>query len=105
MPVPPRTDPKSRQVVTPRPSRRVAARPRRRDGQSVRKFAKGAVSLAKPVAFMAAVVLVIVAYNVIARSRIFQLRDVTVVGGSDSVRPEIERSVRKMVDASGLLDV
>src|SRR5262249_54631343 len=30
---------------------------------------------------------------------------VTVVGGSDSVRPEIERSVRKMVNALGLLDV
>jgi POTRA domain-containing FtsQ-type protein len=105
MPVPPRIDPKNRQIVTPRPSRRVAARPRRRDGQAMRKLAKGAVPLAKPIAFLAAVVLVMIGYNVVARSRVFQLHDVTVVGGSDSVRPEIERSVRKMVNASGLLDV
>lgn len=106
MPVTPR-EPKSRaQVVTPRGSRRVQRRgPRQSALLSVRKALRAAWAFATPAALLAALVLVIVGYNVMASSRMFQLRRVTVSDASAPLRADVEQAVRRAVGQNRLLDV
>ncbi|MEK6299829.1 MAG: FtsQ-type POTRA domain-containing protein [Acidobacteriota bacterium] len=106
MPVTPR-EPKSRaQVVTPRGSRRVQRRgPRQSQLLSIRKALRAAMMFATPAALLAALVLVIVGYNVMASSRLFQLRRVTVSDASAALQADVEQAVRRAVGQNRLLDV
>lgn len=105
MPVAPR-EPRSRtQVITPR-GRRVERRgPRQSALLSVRKTLRTAMTLARPAAFFAAIVLAIVGYNAMASSRLFQVRRVVVSEASDALRADVEQTVRRVVGQSRLLDV
>jgi hypothetical protein len=54
---------------------------------------------------LVAIVLVIVGYNALASSRLFELRRVTVSDASPELRADIEQAVRRVVGQSKLLDV
>jgi len=63
------------------------------------------MAFAKPAAMLAVLVLAIVGYNVMASSRLFQLRRVTVSDASPALRTDVEQAVRRMVGQNRLLDV
>ncbi|HYV07635.1 MAG TPA: FtsQ-type POTRA domain-containing protein [Blastocatellia bacterium] len=72
---------------------------------SIRKTLRAAMAFAKPAAMLAVLVLAIVGYNVMASSRLFQLRRVTVSDASPALRTDVEQAVRRMVGQNRLLDV
>jgi cell division septal protein FtsQ len=93
------------QIVTPRSGRRVSKRSQRsRDVDFARLF-KSATALARPAAALVALILVIVAYNALASSSLFELRRLDLTGMSPDLRPEVEQAVRRAVNQSRLLDV
>ena len=100
-------EPKSRaQVVTPRGSRRVQRRGPRQSGfLSIRKALRAAMTFATPAALLAVLVLAIVGYNVMASSRMFQLRRITVSDASPALQADVEQAVRRAVGQNRLLDV
>jgi hypothetical protein len=93
-------------VVTPRQSKRAArARARRSGGIKIVEALKTARLFAKPAAALAAVVLLIVAYNTVTGSPLFELRRVEISVGEPSLRAEIEQAARRAVGSAKLLDV
>jgi POTRA domain, FtsQ-type len=102
-----RSEPRVRaQVITPRSSRRVSRPLSRRKGAiNIGKFFESAASFAKPAAILLAVVLMVMGYNVLASSRLFELRRVTVSDVGPELRADIEQAVRRAVGQSKLLDV
>ena len=92
-------------MVTPR-GRRVQRRgPRQSLFLSIRNTVRTALTLAKPAALLAAVVLAIVGYNAMASSRLFQVRRIVVSDASDTLRADVEQTVRRFVAQSRLLDI
>ncbi|HWN98093.1 MAG TPA: FtsQ-type POTRA domain-containing protein [Blastocatellia bacterium] len=63
------------------------------------------MAFAKPAGLLAALVVVIVGYNAMASSRLFQLRRITVSDASAPLRADVEQAVRRVVGQSRLLDV
>ena len=63
------------------------------------------MAFAKPAAMLAVLVLAIVGYNVMASSRLFQLRRITVSDASPTLRTDVEQAVRRLVGQNRLLDV
>jgi hypothetical protein len=102
-----KSEPRARtQVVTPRPSRRVnKMRPRQKGGVDVGKFLKSAAGFVKPVAFLVAIALLILAYNALASSRLFELNHITVSDASPALREDVERAVRHAVGQAKLLEM
>jgi hypothetical protein len=102
-----RSEPRVRaQVVTPRSSRRVSkTHSRQKSAINIGKFFESAVAFIKPAAILIAIVLMIVGYNALASSRLFELRHVTVSDASPDLRAEVEQTVRRAVGQSKLLDV
>jgi cell division septal protein FtsQ len=102
-----RSEPRVRaQVVTPRSSRRGSKKhSRQKSAINIGKFLESAVAFIKPAAILILIVLMIVGYNVLASSRLFELRHVTVSDASPDLRAEIEQLVRRAVGQSKLLDV
>jgi hypothetical protein len=92
------------QVVTPRQSKR-AARSRRAGGVNIVGALKTARLFARPAAALAAVVLLIVAYNTVTGSPLFQLRRVEISDVEASLRAEIEQAARRAVGGAKLLDL
>jgi hypothetical protein len=64
-----------------------------------------AMTLAKPAALLAALLLAIVGYNAMAGSRLFQVRRVVVSEASEPLRADVEQTVRRVVGQSRLLDI
>lgn len=105
MAVTPREQRSRTQVVTPR-GRRVQRRgPRQSVFLSVRKTVRTALTLARPAALLAAVVLAIVGYNAMASSRLFQVRRIVVSDASDQLRADVEQTIRRVVAQNRLLDI
>jgi hypothetical protein len=100
-------EPRARaQVITPRTSRRVSkARARRSGGFGLAGAAKSAASFARPAAAIAAVLLVIVGYNALAGSELFELRRIEVSAAGQALREEVEKTVRRTVGQARLLDL
>jgi hypothetical protein len=94
-----------RQVV----SRRTHRRPARSGGGSLssalRSVIQFVVRFARPLAFIFAIVLCLVAYHLAAGSRAFELHRVEVKGASDSLSAEVEQAARRAVGGTRLLDV
>jgi cell division septal protein FtsQ len=102
-----RSEPRVRaQVVTPRSSRRGSKKHSRQKGAvNIGKFFESAVAFIKPAAILILIVLMIVGYNVLASSRLFELRHVTVSDASPDLRADVEQAVRRAVGQLKLLDV
>ena len=100
-----KSEPRARQVVTPRSSRRInKVRLRQKDGVKVGEFLKTAGAFVKPAAFVVAMGLLILGYNALASSRLFELQHVFVSDASPSLQQEVEQVVRRAVGQSKLLD-
>ncbi|HSE98951.1 MAG TPA: FtsQ-type POTRA domain-containing protein [Blastocatellia bacterium] len=97
------------QVVTPRQSRRVArsrtSRTSRTGTLNMVEILRTARLFAKPAAVLAAAVLLIVAYNTVAGSPLFELRRIEISGIEPSLRAEVEQAARRAVGNSKLLDI
>jgi hypothetical protein len=94
------------QVVTPRSSRRVGkTRARRKGAINVGKFFKAARVFARPAAVLAASVVMILGYNAMASSRLFELHNIAISDARSALREEIEQAVRRAVGQSKLLDI
>src|SRR5262249_6397805 len=93
------------QVITPRARKVSRARVEKRRVIKPSEVIAAVSSFAKPIALVTGVVLLIVAYNVLASSRAFQLRTVTIVDAAPSVRDDVEQAVRRIVGATGLLEM
>ena len=102
-----RSEPRVRaQVVTPRSSRRVSrTHSRRKSTINIGKLFKSAAAFAKPAAILVAIVLVILGYNALASSPLFELRRVTISDAGPALRADIEQAVKNAVGKSKLLDV
>jgi len=102
-----KSEPRARaQVVTPRSSRRInKMRPRQKGGADIGKFLKSAGAFVKPAVFLVAVALLILGYNALASSRLFDLQHVTVSDASPALREDVERAVWDAVKKSKLLDI
>jgi hypothetical protein len=100
-----KSEPRARaQVVTPRSSRRInKMRPRQKGGVNVTEFLKSAAAFAKPVAFLLAIAFLVMGYNAMASSQLFELRHVTVGDASPGLQDEVEQVVRRAVGQSKLL--
>ncbi|HVG21935.1 MAG TPA: FtsQ-type POTRA domain-containing protein [Blastocatellia bacterium] len=72
---------------------------------NVGKFFESVAAFAKPATVLVAIVLVIVGYNALASSRLFELRRVMISDADPALRAEIEQAVRRAVGQSRLLDV
>src|SRR5262249_37736285 len=90
------------QVITPRARKVRRARVEKRRVIKLGDVIAAVSSFAKPIALVTGVVLLIVAYNVLANSRAFQLRTVTIVDAAPSVRDDVDQIVRRIVGATGL---
>jgi POTRA domain, FtsQ-type len=102
-----RSEPRARtQVVTPRSSRRVSKTLSRRKGAiNIGKVFQSAAVFARPAAVLAACVLMILGYNALASSRLFELHRITISNADPALREEIEQTVRRAVGQSKILDV
>jgi len=100
-----KNEPKKRaQIVTPR--RRIARnRPRQPSAIDLARLLKSATSLAKPAGVLVGLVLLIVAYNVMADSSLFALHRVDLSGVSSELQPEVRQVVLSAVNQSRLLSV
>lgn len=102
-----KSEPRARaQVVTPRSSRRInKMRPRQKGGVDVGKFLKSAVGFVKPAAFLVAIALLILGYNALASSRLFELNHITVSDASPDLQEEVEQVVRRAIGQAKLLEM
>ena len=100
-----RSEPRVRnQVITPRARRIDQVRSRKKSAVSS-DVLKSAAALAKPIAIVAAIVMLIIAYRAMTGSRLFQLHSVTVRDASEDLRGNIEEVVRRAVGDTRLLSV
>jgi hypothetical protein len=100
-----RTEPRKRvQVVTPR-RRVVKSRSRKTSSINVAELLRSATSLAKPAAALLALILLIVGYNAMADSSLFDLRRVDVSGVSSDLQPAVRQVVLSTVNQSRLLSI
>jgi len=94
------------QVVTPRASRRLnQARARKQGAFDIGKFFQTAAGFIKPAVVVIAIALLIVGYNAMANSRLFDLHNITVSDASPALQTEVEQLVRRIVGTTKLLDV
>jgi cell division septal protein FtsQ len=101
-----RSEPKGRaQVVAPRAPRRLQQS--RSRGSSVRlgERLKSAAVLVKPAVVLITIALLIVGYNALAGSRLFDLHYINVSQASPALQTEIEQAVKRAVGQTKLLDV
>jgi hypothetical protein len=103
----PKSEPRVRnQVVTPRSSRRLdKARGRRQSAIDIGKIFRAAVTFARPAAALLGVVMVIVGYNTLAGSPLFQLHRVMVSDATGTLGADIEQMIRKQVGQTRLMEV
>jgi hypothetical protein len=95
-----------RQVITPRRSRRIdRVRSRRGPRLNLTAWLNSAAALAKPAVAIVFIVGLIVAYNALINSQLFDLRRVTVLGTTSSLQDEVEQAVRRAVQQSKLTAV
>ena len=93
------------QVVTPRTGRKVVKARSRRSSGTWAAFATLIRTLALPGAGLVALILLVVGYNAVAGSRLFELRRVDLSAVSPELRPAVEQTVRDAVKQSPLLNV
>ncbi|MFL6277526.1 MAG: cell division protein FtsQ/DivIB [Blastocatellia bacterium] len=101
-----RSEPRGRaQVVAPRAPRRLQQS--RSRGSSVRlgERLKSAAVLVKPAVVLITIALLIVGYNALAGSRLFDLHYINVSQASPALQTEIEQAVKRAVGQTKLLDV
>jgi hypothetical protein len=84
------------QVITPRARRIDQVRSRRKSGSGI-DVLKSATRYARPVAIVAALVLLFAGYKILTNSRLFELRRVTVEGASQDLSGDIEKMVSSVV--------
>lgn len=70
-----------------------------------RSHKRWAARLARPAAALAALVALILAYNLITGSRLFELKRIEVAGASAALARQIEATVKKSAGQSRLLDI
>jgi hypothetical protein len=100
-----KSQPKSRgQVITPRA--RKIPNPRREPPRRINigEIFGSVLAFAKPIAIVLVVIGLIVGYNVVASSRAFLLRQVSVADAAPSLRDEVEQTVRRVVGQNPLLE-
>lgn len=102
-----RSDARGRaQVVTPRAPRRLSqSRSRSGGGLRLSERLKSAALFVKPALILGTVVLLVVGYNALANSRLFDLHHVSVSEASPTLQAEVEQAVRRAVGSMKLLDV
>lgn len=102
-----KSEPRARaQVVTPRSSRRVnKVRSRQKGGVGVGEFLKSAGAFAKPAVILVAIALLILGYNALASSRLFELKHITVSDVSPALQEDVKQAVQDVVKQSKLLDI
>ena len=102
-----RSDPRGRvQVVTPRAPRRLQqSRSRSGGGLRLGERLKSAAVFVKPAVVLITIVLLIIGYNALAGSRLFDLHHVSVSEASPVLQTEIEQTVRRAVGQTKLLDM
>ncbi|HXG68064.1 MAG TPA: FtsQ-type POTRA domain-containing protein [Blastocatellia bacterium] len=94
------------QVVASRPRRAAKSRPRRSAGKAVGKIFHLVTAYSRPLAFVAALIALAVAYRVVASSSLFELRRVEInAEASPALRASIEQAVRRAIGQAGMLDV
>ena len=92
------------QVITPRSSRRIA-KPRSRHMYAIGKRLQSVAAMAKPAAILIAIVLLIVAYNAVARSSLFSLNRVDINVDSSDLQADVEKAVRNAVGKTSVLNL
>ena len=102
-----RSDPSGRaQVVTPRAPRRLNhTRARKRGGLRLGERFSSITVFIKPAVVLVAIVLLIIGYNTLASSRLFDLHRITVGDASAMLQAEVEQTVRRAVGQTKLLEV
>jgi hypothetical protein len=102
-----KSEPRARaQVVIPRSSRRInKMRSRQKGGVEIGKFLNSAGAFVKPAVFLVAIALLILGYNALASSRMFELNHITTSDVSPALQEEVEQTVRRAVGQTKLLDI
>ncbi|HKA21950.1 MAG TPA: FtsQ-type POTRA domain-containing protein [Blastocatellia bacterium] len=102
-----KNEPRARnQVVTPRSTRRLdRTRLRRRSVIDFRKILSATATFARPGAVLVALGLLILGYNVLASSKLFLLRRVTIADAEPAVQFEIEQIIRRSVGQTTMMEV
>lgn len=94
------------QNVRPRASRRLGkGRPGRGRLPGVSALFAGIIRFAQPLMGLIAIIIIIVAYNKVTGSELFQLHHVEVNGVSPDLQLEVEQSVRKAIGSTRLLEI
>ncbi|MEW6210123.1 MAG: FtsQ-type POTRA domain-containing protein [Acidobacteriota bacterium] len=91
------------QVVARRKPRRASARPQPRSRADLSELLRSARFFAKPAAILVVGALLVIGYNALAGSRLFEVRKVEVSGASESLATDIEHTVRRAVGQTRLL--
>ncbi len=93
------------QVVSRRKPRRGGSRPQPRRRADLSDLLRSARFFAKPAAVLVVAALLIIGYNALAGSRLFEVRKVEVIGASAALASDIENTVRRAVGQTRLLYV
>jgi cell division septal protein FtsQ len=96
------------QVVTPRTSRKInrsRSRKSKAGAANIGNAFKSAATLAKPAALLAVVVVMIVAYQALANSQLFEVRAIEVSNAGPALSQDVEQVVRRAVGQTKLLAV
>ena len=91
--------------MTPRAPRRLQQSRSRSGGLRLAGRLKAAAVLVKPAVILITIMLLIVGYNALAGSRLFDLHYVTVSQASPALQTEVEQAVRRAVGQTKLLGV
>jgi cell division septal protein FtsQ len=93
------------QVVARRKPRRGAARPQPRSRADLSDLLRSARFFAKPAAVLVVGASLIIGYNALASSRLFEVKKIEVSGASAPLASDVENVVRRAVGQAKLLDV
>lgn len=104
-----KSEPRTRaQVVTPRTSRKInktRSRKSKAGAANIGNAFKSAATLAKPAALLAVVVVMIVAYQALANSHLFEVRAIEVSNAGPALAQDVEQVVQRAVGKTKLLGV
>jgi hypothetical protein len=104
-----KSEPRTRaQVVTPRTSRKInrtRSRKSKAGAANIGNAFKSAAQLAKPAALLAVVVVMIVAYQALANSHLFEVRAIEVSNAGPALAQDVEQVVQRAVGKTKLLGV
>lgn len=93
------------QVVTRRTRRIDKSRYKRSQPGSLRNLIGFMIAYARPGMTLLSLLVLVLAYNLLVSSQLFEMKRLVIAGAGDSLRTEVEQTVRRVVNGAKLLEI